>query len=338
MEPTIGIAAAAYWLPEQDRMIGEIFAAEDVPDTGLPWPEAERDLGIESVRFAAPDDLPSAMAVEAARRALVLSGLDPLDLDLVLGCTSIPEDYPAPAWSAAGIVQQELGAAQAVATALNTGGAASVGVALKIACALLAARADWQAALLFSAEKVPESNHGYYPLTVTSDVASALVLRKGHPQRSLLAVEALTVGALHDVWTVPGLPNRSPADASPDRHLFMRSDPRRFNERVAPINRQMLGRVMTAALERSGVKLEDIACFVYPTLSARDQQGFREAFRIPPEKLLTDGLARHGHLQESDMVVNYVDALEEGRIRSGDLVMLVTGGPGCTWSAAVIRE
>ena len=54
--------------------------------------------------------------------------------------------------------------------------------------------------------------------------------------------------------------------------------------------------------------------------------------------MYTDGLARHGHLQESDMVLNYVDATDEGVIKAGDIIMVTTNGAGFTWGAALIRQ
>ena len=54
---------------------------------------------------------------------------------------------------------------------------------------------------------------------------------------------------------------------------------------------------------------------------------------MPPEKVSTENM-HHGHLQETDMVVGYVDALEAGQIKDGDLVMLATNGAGFSWGAS----
>jgi 3-oxoacyl-[acyl-carrier-protein] synthase-3 len=52
----------------------------------------------------------------------------------------------------------------------------------------------------------------------------------------------------------------------------------------------------------------------------------------------TKKLRERGHVQESDMIINYVDALEEGLIKKGNLVMVLTNGAGFAWTAAIIRH
>ena len=65
-------------------------------------------------------------AINAAKLTMAKSGIDPKEIDLIIDFTSIPEDYVAPTWSAAGQVQKEIGATRAFATAINTGGCASL--------------------------------------------------------------------------------------------------------------------------------------------------------------------------------------------------------------------
>ncbi len=337
MEPTLGILSAAYYLPPTRKQVADVFRDEELPSESLAVDiDFERDIGIDTVHMA--DELPSEMAIKVAREAVAKAGIDPINLDLVLDFTSIPEDYVAPTWSAAGLVQHELGARRALATAVNTEGCASYHVALRSACALLAANDRFETALLFSADKTPELNHVYYPITVTCDGASAFVLKKHHQRRVILAVETATVGRLHDVWYMPGIAHRDPGEPESEKHLYMHSDLARFNSDVIPINLFMFRRVMKLAMKKAGVSKEDIDYYVYPTFSTWDQKSFMGAFEIPPEKIYTESLGRHGHLQENDMVINYVDAAEEGHLREGNLVMVVTNGAGFFWAAAIIRH
>jgi 3-oxoacyl-[acyl-carrier-protein] synthase-3 len=99
----------------------------------------------------------------------------------------------------------------------------------------------------------------------------------------------------------------------------------------------MFRKVMLGVLKQVGKKMEDVSFFVYPTFSAWDLKAFREAFRVPPEKFSTENM-HHGHLQETDMVVGYVDALNAGRIKDGDLVMLATNGAGFSWGASLVQH
>jgi 3-oxoacyl-[acyl-carrier-protein] synthase-3 len=337
-EPTIGILSAAYYLPPETKSVADVFRDENIPDTPLAIDvDFRRDIGIETVHLAG-SETPSGLGLEASRRALREAGVDPLELDLIVDFTSIPEDYVAPTWAAAGLVQEELGARNAFATAVNTGGCTSYHVALRAARAWMLADERFRTALLFAGDKTPALNKTYYPITVTCDGGSSVVLRRDHARRTILAVEVQTVGELHDVWYVPG-PSTVPAGAPfTEAMLYMKSDLKRFNESVITINLFMFRKVMRAALKSAGLTPADVAHYVYPTFSAWDLRSFCRGLDIPPEKVYADGLARHGHLQENDMVMNYVDAASEGRIREGDVVMVTTNGAGFAWGAALIRH
>jgi 3-oxoacyl-[acyl-carrier-protein] synthase-3 len=78
--------------------------------------------------------------------------------------------------------------------------------------------------------------------------------------------------------------------------------------------------------------------FIYPTFSTWDQNYFCRSTGVPREKVYTKKLVERGHVQESDMIINYVDALNDGSIKNGNLVMVLTNGAGFAWTAAIIRH
>ena len=334
----IGILSSAYYLPPTRKKVAAVFDDEELPP-GSPTVgiDFRRDIGIDEVHLAG-DEMPSDLGLEASRRALDRAGLDPAEVDLIVDFTSIPEDYVAPTWSAAGLVQERLGADRALATAVNTGGCASYHTALKTAAAMMRSDERLRTALLFAGDKTPALNKTYFPITVTCDGGSAVILKRGHDSRVILAVDILTLGQLHDVWYVPGITNPQPGEPVNERLLHMKSNLELFQKNVIPINLFMFRRVMTGCVKRAGLKLADVDYFVYPTFSAWDLDGFCKGMRVPTDKIYAAGLGRHGHIQENDMVVNYEDAAHEGLIGDGDLVMVTTNGAGFTWGAALIRH
>jgi len=140
------------------------------------------------------------------------------------------------------------------------------------------------------------------------------------------------------MWFIPGIHNRDPKDIGGKfpRWLHVCGDIQRFNKELIPVNLFMFRKVMLSVLKQVGKKMQDVSFFIYPTFSAWDLKAFCEAFKVPPEKISTENL-HHGHLQETDMVVGYVDAIEAGRIKDGDLVMLATNGAGFSWGASLIQ-
>lgn len=334
----IGIVGASYYLPSKRKAVGEIFRDEQIPAEPLAANvDFQKDIGIEAVHLAAQESATS-LALKASRSVLEKTGINPEEIDLIIDFTSIPEEYIAPTWSAAGQIQQEIGARSAsFVTAVNTGGCASYHTTLKVACSLMNVQERYRTALLFAGDKVPELNHTYYPITVICDGGSAVILKKGHPRQQILSVEVSTLGKLHDVWYIPGFHRRDPADKE-NKWLHMTADIAKFNKEVIPMNLFMFRKVMRDALTSAGKKQQEVSYYVYPTFSTWDQKAFCQAFVLPPEKVFTAGLHRHGHLQETDMVLDYVDAIDEGHIKEGDLVMLTTNGAGFTWGAALIQH
>jgi 3-oxoacyl-[acyl-carrier-protein] synthase-3 len=337
MNVKAGIVGTSYYLPPRRKTVPEVFRDEQIPAEPLAANvDFQKDIGIGAVHVAGEESATS-VALKACRSVVEKTGIDPAEIDLILDFTSIPEDYIAPTWSAAGVVQKDLGARRALVSAVNTGGCASYHTTLKVALSLMTVNDRYRTALLFAGDKVPELNHTYYPITVICDGGSAVILQKDYPQRQILSVEVQTLGKLHDIWFMPGFHRRDPNDTQL-KWLFMTADIPRFNQEVIPVNLFMFRKVMREALARAGKKQAEVAYYIYPTFSTWDQKAFCEAFMLPREKVFTDGLERHGHLQETDMVLNYADAVSEGRVKDGDLVMLTTNGAGFSWGAALIQH
>src|ERR1041385_1146269 len=339
MNRNIGILEATYYLPPTKKTLAQVFEDEEKPtETFAANVDFEKDIGIDALHVA-KNETATDLCINAARCTMEKSGIDPKEIDLIIDFTSIPEDYVAPTWSAAGEVQKAIGATRAFTTAINTGGCASFQTTLKVACSLMSANDRYNTDLLVAGDKTPEFNHNYFPITVVSDGGSAVLLRKNMNTRRILGIEVATVGRLHDMWVIPGIHNRRSEDIGGKypRWLHVCGDVQRFNKELIPINLFMFRKVMQGVLKQVGKKMQDVSYFVYPTFSAWDLKAFATAFNIPPEKMSGEGM-HHGHLQETDMVVGYVDALETGRIKDGDLVLLATNGAGFSWGASLVQH
>ena len=333
----VGILSEAFYLPPDKKLVEDVFRDEDVPFGTLSKNiDFQRDIGIHDIHVT--DELPSVLALEASERAMKQAGISADEVDLVVDFTSIPEDYVGPTWSAAGLVQEKLGLHNAFSTAVNTGGCASYHLALKSVIALMQSDEDVTTALLFAGDRTPELNKTYYPITVASDGGSALVLKKNADRARIMGVETISIGRLHDVWYVPGLQNRQPNEDVTEKLLHMYAKMDKFNEGVIPINFRMFGKVMDRLLQKFDMSYEDVDYYIYPTFSTWDQAYFLKKFNLPREKVYTQALKHRGHVQESDMVINYAEAVEQGLISSGDKVMVVSNGAGFAWSAALIEH
>ena len=332
---SVGILSEAFYLPPGKKPVAEVFRDEKVPFGTLSKNiDFQRDIGIEDIHVT--DELPSSLALKASRRAMEKAGLSADDIDLVVDFTSIPEDYVGPTWSAAGLVQHELGMDKAFATAVNTGGCASYHLALKTVVSLMLSSSEFETALLFAGDRTPQFNKTYYPITVASDGGAAIILKKNCERARILGVETISIGRLHDVWYVPGLQNRKPGEKVGEELLHMYCKMDKFNEGVIPINFVMFRKVMERLLKKLGLDFGDIDYYIYPTFSTWDQNYFMKRFRLTPDKVYTKALKHRGHVQESDMVINYAEAVRQDLIHKGDRVMVVSNGAGFAWSAALV--
>jgi 3-oxoacyl-[acyl-carrier-protein] synthase-3 len=334
----IGIEAEAYFLPATKKKVSRILAEEEIPFGTLAKNiDFKRDVGIEEVHVTR--ELSSRLALKAVRDAMSKAGTAGSDIDLIIDFTSIPQDYIGPTWSAAGYIQNEIHANQAFCTAMTVGGCSSYHFALESACALMSVENDINRVLMFAGDRTPDLNKTYYPITVSSDGGSALILKKDCERAVILAIDIISVGRLHDVWYVPGLGNRRD-DEQKDlgKLLHMHCDMKKFNDGVILMNFTMFNRLIERVLKKAGVGKNDIDLFIYPTFSTWDQNYFCRSTGIPREKVYTRRLRERGHVQESDMVINYVDALNDGIIKKGDLVMVLTNGAGFAWTASIIRH
>lgn len=334
---TIGILAEAFYLPEKKKKVVDVFRDENVPFGTLSKNiDFQRDVGVEEVHVT--DELPSELGLKAAQRALDKANVKAEEIDLIVDFTSIPEDYVGPTWSAAGLVQERLGLKNAFATAVNTGGCASYHLALKTVVAMMQCDNRFNTALLFAGDRTPDRNKTYYPITVASDGGSAIVLRRNSERAKILGVETISIGRLHDVWYVPGLQNRTSDEAVSEELLHMYCKMDKFNEGVIPINFVMFRKVMEKLLKKLKLDFDDVDYYVYPTFSTWDQAYFMRRFKLTPDKVYTKALAKRGHVQESDMVINYAEAVEQNLIRKGDKVMVVSNGAGFAWSCALVHH
>src|SRR5215467_2999318 len=133
MNAQIGIVGTSYYLPPRRKAVLDVFRDEQIPAEPLAANvDFQKDIGIGAIHLAEEESATS-LALNACRSVIEKTKIDPAEIDLILDFTSIPEDYVAPTWSAAGVVQKEIGATRALATAVNTGGCASYHTTLKVA-------------------------------------------------------------------------------------------------------------------------------------------------------------------------------------------------------------
>jgi 3-oxoacyl-[acyl-carrier-protein] synthase III len=331
MNSTLGILSAACRLPAQTRSVAELFA-----DEGLRWSEAHgARLGIERVPVAAPGELGSTLGLEAAQATLTAAGVAAADLDVIVDCTALPQEYLVPAWSMSNKLQAELGAAKAFTIGFSGGGATNFHTALHFAACIAASDARIRNVLMVAADLAIPHNRVLAPedpVTVLGDAASALLLGRDAASDVVMDTELHSDGELHAVCYVPG-----GAMAHPDRRDLFRLQLDVTAYRRAPRART-LSRLAGQLLARHGVAMEDIALHIGPNLSRAERCELAAALGAPTDRFGPDNLATHGHLHATDFVLNYRSAIERGTLRTGDHILISSHGFGFVAGVSLLRH
>jgi 3-oxoacyl-[acyl-carrier-protein] synthase III len=274
-----------------------------------------RRTGIRERRYATDDERTSDLAVVAARRALSDAGLKASDVDLVLVATMSPDELTP-------------NVAPVVAAALGLSvGAYDIG----------AACSGFLAALSAGAAQV-ETGRADVVLVIGAEILSRLTDPDDKRTASLFGdgAGAVVVGAAGDGEIGPILleTDGGMADTINGNHTerYIRMEGHdTFNKAVKVLTESTRG-----VLERTGLALDDIDLFVYHQANGRILRSVAEKLELRPERV-ADYVGETGNTSAASIPLALADAADNGRIQSGDTVLLVGFGAGMTWGSVVLR-
>ncbi len=328
MKASVGILAAAYCLPAARRTAQEIFRDEGV-NLG---PGLEARLGIAEVPVC-NGETASNLAVEAAREALRRAGVDPMQVDVIVEYSVLPQEYLVPVWNMSNKVQAEVGASKSFVVGFSGGGATNFLVALSSAVAMLQENENLKTALLVTGDVAIPGNRVLNPsdpVTVMGDAASAVVLQRGTTS-AVMDTDLWSDGANHDICYIPGGSLIHPDDAELYR---LQLDKQRYD---AFPKTDIVRDMSTTLLKRAGIHWDDLACVIYPNISSEDQNQLQQVFNGKMAPACAFNRTTHGHLQGTDFVLNYLSVLEKRELRPGDYMLAVSHGMGALAGVSLIR-
>lgn len=304
-----------------------------IVDTSDEWITTR--TGIKERRIAADDQATSDLATEAARRAMESAGVRPEEIDLIVVATVTP-DMPFP--STACFVQKNIGASNAVCFDIS---AACSGFlyALQIARNFLNAGTR-STALVIGAEKLSTLVNWTDRNTCVlfGDGAGAVVIRAvdsdtAAPGRVLSTVMG-SDGNLVNLLRVPGGGSACPITAENiDSRLntIHMEGKETFKHAVT-----RMCQASEKALEMAGLTKEDISLVIPHQANARIITAIADRLDLPHEKAFMN-VDKYGNTSAATIPVALDEANRQGRLKPGDIVLLVAFGGGFTWASSVIR-
>ena len=287
--------------------------------------------GIKERRMADEGEHPSTMAVKAAHLALEQAGLAAADLDLIVVATITP-DMPFPATAC--LVQRELGATKAAAFDLEAACSGFI-YAIEIGRAFIASGV-YENILIIGAEKLSSiiDWEDRNTCVLFGDGAGAAVLQRREGARGVLATRLGSDGTKADILAMPGGGSRRPAtvDSVNERIHFLKMEGKEVFKAAV--------KAMTAAardvLERSGVSIEDIKCIIPHQANQRIISAIGERLGAREDQVFVN-LQKYGNTSAASVAVALDEALQSGKIKRGDKILIVAFGAGLTWGAPVLE-
>ena len=294
-------------------------------DTSDEWIRAR--TGIVERHIVAPGEKTSDLALEAAQSALAHAGVGADELDLVVCATTTPDEtFP----STATTIQARLGMTRGAAFDVQ---AVCSGFIFGLSVADNFIRAGQaKTVLLVGAESMTRllDWNDRTTCVLFGDGAGAVVLRagegSGNADRGVINTKLFSDGRLHDLLYVDGGPSATQTTG----HLRMQGK-EVFRHAVTNI-----AAAITASLEEAQLEIGDVAWFVPHQANQRILDGTARRLGIDHEKVIST-VAMHGNTSAASVPLALATAVEDGRIKRGDLVLMEAMGGGITWGSALVR-
>ncbi|MBN2831035.1 MAG: ketoacyl-ACP synthase III [Candidatus Omnitrophica bacterium] len=321
----VGIIGVGEYLPQKVLSNHDL---EKLVDTTDEWITTR--TGIKERRIASDTEATSDLAIKAAREALAHAKLNPQDLDLIIVAT-VTGDMPFP--STASIVQNTLLAEKAAAFDISAACAGFV-YALSIAEQFIA-RGTYKNALIIGAEKLSAVTDWQDRNTcvLLGDGAGACVLSEVK-SGGILSVYLGCDGSNMELLNMPAGGSRKPAshETVDSRMHYLKM---KGNELFKTAIRRM---TMAAerALEQAGLNFKDVDLIVPHQANSRIILAVAKKLGIPEDKIYLN-IEKYGNMSSASTVTALVEAVKEGRIKKGDIILLDAFGAGLVWGASIIK-
>jgi 3-oxoacyl-[acyl-carrier-protein] synthase-3 len=287
--------------------------------------------GIRQRRIAGKGESTASLAAEAGARALVRTDLSASDLDLVIVATASPEHlFPATAC----LVQDSLGATNAGAFDLS---AACTGFILALNMAAQAIiTGSINNALIIGAETLSRlvdwEDRG--TCVLFGDGAGAFVLQASERPGGVLSAVMRSDGSGGNLLSVPAGGSRYPAThetVSKKMHTI------RMNGReVFRFATRVMAGATRDVVERAGLELDEIELVIPHQANERIIESAARGLGLPMDRFMLN-IDRYGNTSSASIPIAVCEALERGRIRAGDHLVLVAFGGGLTWGALAMQ-
>tara|TARA_Y100000782_G_C10189272_1_gene269371 strand:- start:4409 stop:5431 length:1023 start_codon:yes stop_codon:yes gene_type:complete len=334
------IAGAGFYVPDNVVTNDDLSKFMDTNDEWI-----KERTGIEERRWAIPggEDKPSTMGVKAARKAIENAGLTPDDIDYILFATLSPEYYfPGPGVT----VQKELGIKEVGALDIRNQCSGFL-YGLSVGDQFIKTGMYKNILLIGSELQSPlmdKTTRGRAVSVIFGDGAGAVVLQRSEEEgKGILTTHTHAQGEFAEELAI-----LDPGPTFWVDQLLEKSETAEEGEKPLGYYPYMNGNfvfkhavtrfqeVIHEALAATGYKPEDIDLLIPHQANLRISQYIQKQMKLSDDKVFNN-IMRYGNTTAASIPIALCEAIEQDRLKSGDLLCLAAFGSGFTWGSALIR-
>lgn len=328
MSPNPVIVGTGSYAPERIMTNEEL---EEMVDTSDEW--IQKRTGIKRRHIAGDDVASSDLGLEAAKKALEDADKSPEDLDQIVVATSTPDMlFPATAC----VLQDKLGIEETGAFDLGAGCSGFIYALSAAQGQILSGVAD--TVLVVGAEATSKFNNWDDRSTciLFGDGAGAVVLRNREDldREGIRSIQLHADGSLGDILKRPAGGSAMPID---EEVLEMGKQYTEMDgSALFKVAVRRMGEVARTVLEQADMSIDDVDWIVPHQANLRIIEAIQDRLDFPNDKVVVN-VQEFANTSAASVGLALDEAYRDGRVGSGDTVLLVAFGAGLTWAGAVVQ-
>lgn len=336
MSINVGIVGVGTYLPEKTINAAEISAM-----TNGTWSEEAvyKKLGIKKKYLPGPDDGTQEMGAKAALNCLRNTGVDPLDIDVILCVGEEWKEYPLT--TSACYIQDRIGATNAWAIDVQNRCCTTVS-AMKLAHDILVADDDANVVMVCggyrNGDYVDYTDKDMSMMFNLSAGGGAIILKKNYGKNLLLGSKIISDGSLARTAGVEigGIAHPFTKDNIEEGYKSLRLlDADKMKKRLNDVSMPNWYACIDDSLRQAGLTRKDIDYLDILHIKRSGHMGMLHDLGLTEDQSIY--LEEYGHVGQIDQILSLELALKAGKVKDGSVVCMIAAGIGYVWSANIIR-
>ncbi|QWB99662.1 3-oxoacyl-ACP synthase [Mycoplasmatota bacterium] len=335
-KPNVGIVGTGIYIPNQ------WMSAKEISDqTNGVWAESAviEKLGIKKKSMPGKNDGTQEMGVLAAQNALKNTGVDPLDIDVIIGVGEEWKEYPLTTSSL--YIQDKIGAKNAWGIDVANRCCTTVS-AMKMAKDMLIADENVNMIMVVGGYRngdfVDFTDKNMSMMYNLGAGGGAIILKKNYDKNLLLGSHIIADGSLSRTAGVEigGIANPiTHENLEKSKKSLRLMDPVKMKNRLNEVSMPNWFECIDKALDKSNMERKDIDYLAILHIKRSGHEYMLNELGLSEDQTIY--LEDYGHIGQVDQILSLHKALEEKKVEKGSVVCMIAAGIGYTWAANIIK-